>query len=274
MIIERTIAPVFAANCYVLAPGPGTAALVVDPGAGAVPGILALLRSHRLTLGAILLTHGHADHVWDCQRLIEAAHAGGMLRADDAVDVPVHIPAPDRYRLEDPGATTGISVQGLGFADLAGTAWRAPRDIRDFPAEGFSRAVELVPGIALQAVAAPGHSEGSSLFLLNASLAESALLHEAEVPEVMEADPSTLDEPRDYLVALDGDVIFKGAVGRTDLPGGDQVQMLGTLRFLATALAPQTVLLPGHGAATTMAHEHHANPYLAEAKVRGGDLKA
>ena len=35
MILERTIAPVFAANCYVLAPAPGGPALVVDPGAGA-----------------------------------------------------------------------------------------------------------------------------------------------------------------------------------------------------------------------------------------------
>ena len=37
MILERTIAPVFAANCYVLAPAPGGPALVVDPGAGAAP---------------------------------------------------------------------------------------------------------------------------------------------------------------------------------------------------------------------------------------------
>ena len=38
MILERTIAPVFAANCYVLAPGPLRPALVVDPGAGAARG--------------------------------------------------------------------------------------------------------------------------------------------------------------------------------------------------------------------------------------------
>ena len=62
--------------------------------------------------------------------------------------------------------------------------------------------------------------------------------------------------------------------GTPDLPGGDQVQMWATLRFLASAIDPDTVLLPGHGAATTMAHEHHANPYLAEARIRGGDRHA
>ena len=129
----------------------------------------------------------------------------------------------------------------------------------------------MVPGIALRAIPAPGHSEGSTLFFFEARLADNALLYEAEV---IEDAPSTADEEHTYLMALDGDVIFKGSVGRTDLPGGDQVQMLGTLRFLASAIDPATVLLPGHGAVTTMEHEHHGNPYLAEAKIRGGDLKA
>ena len=178
MILERTIAPVFAANCYVLADGPDSPALVVDPGAGSVRGALALLRSNRLTLGAVLLTHGHADHVWDTAALIDAARAEGIA-ADG--EMPVYVPEPDRYRLDDPDTTTGIRSDGETFADLAGSPWTCPAGIHIFPGEGFSRAVELVPGIAVQAVPAPGHSEGSTIFFLNARLADNDLLREAEV---------------------------------------------------------------------------------------------
>lgn len=301
MIVEKTLAPVFGVNCYVLAAGPGQLAVVVDPGAGSVRGALALLRSHRLTLGAVLLTHGHADHVWDVQRLIEAAAVEGLLAqgkkqpalgtnrtqalgvghdgeareaASDAgtqgnsASVPVYIPEPDRYRLDDPDTTTAIRANGMTFADMADSPWLAPREIRIVPPSAYSQAWEIVPGVGLQAVAAPGHSEGSTLFFFNAHLGDNALLFEAEVLD----DPSDIEE-RDYLLALSADVLFKGSVGRTDLPGGDQIQMWATLRFLGSAISPDTVLLPGHGAVTTMAHENAGNPYLAEAKLRGGDMK-
>ncbi|ARD41638.1 MBL fold metallo-hydrolase [Actinomyces gaoshouyii] len=275
MILERTIAPVFAANCYVLAPAPAGPALVVDPGAGSVRGAMALLRSNRLALGAILLTHGHADHVWDTAALIEAARAEDMLAIADPLapeaSVPVYVPQPDLHRLDDPDASTAISANGMGFADMAGTAWRRPADVRAFPAEGFGAAFEILPGLGLQAIPAPGHTEGSTLFFFNSRLADNYLLTEAEV---IDDNPGHADEEHDYLMALAGDVIFKGSVGRTDLPGGDQVQMWATLRLLASAVSPETILLPGHGAVTTMEHEHHGNPYLAEAKIRGGDRNA
>ena len=178
MILERTIAPVFAANCYVLAAGPGEPALVVDPGAGAARGALALLRSNRLTLGAILLTHGHADHVWDAQALIEAAHGAGMLASDDAVDVPVYIPEPDRYRLEEPDITTGISANGMSFTDMAGTPWRQPADIRLFPGDGFSPRRRAGPRHRSARGPRSGPLGGSTLFFFEARLADNALLYE------------------------------------------------------------------------------------------------
>lgn len=53
---------------------------------------------------------------------------------------------------------------------------------------------------------------------------------------------------------LAGDTLFAGSYGRVDLPGGDERQMLASLRRLAT-LPAATRVLPGHGAATTVGAE-------------------
>ncbi len=63
-------------------------------------------------------------------------------------------------------------------------------------------------------------------------------------------------------VAFVGDTIFKGAVGRTDFKGGDAAVLARTLRKLKGIIPPETVLLPGHDAQTTMAAELRSNPYL------------
>jgi hydroxyacylglutathione hydrolase len=72
----------------------------------------------------------------------------------------------------------------------------------------------------------PGHSEGS------------VCLYEAE---------------RGLL--LSGDVLFRGSYGRTDLPGGDDEQMVASLTRLLHEIPPGTRVLPGHGAETTLAAE-------------------
>jgi glyoxylase-like metal-dependent hydrolase (beta-lactamase superfamily II) len=62
--------------------------------------------------------------------------------------------------------------------------------------------------------------------------------------------------------AFSGDTLFAGSIGRTDLPGGSQRQLVeGIARDLLT-LPPQTKLLPGHGPATTVGEEQATNPYL------------
>ena len=54
----------FAANCYVVAPGPGEECVIIDPGQDAEAGIEEILAEHRLKPVAVLLTHGHIDHIW------------------------------------------------------------------------------------------------------------------------------------------------------------------------------------------------------------------
>lgn len=61
---------------------------------------------------------------------------------------------------------------------------------------------------------------------------------------------------------LTGDTLFAGSVGRTDLPGGSSAELMQSLRRMAARLAPETVIYPGHGPATTMAEELADNPFL------------
>ena len=61
---------------------------------------------------------------------------------------------------------------------------------------------------------------------------------------------------------MTGDVIFRGTIGRTDLPGGDLEQMRITLRRIVETFPDETVLLPGHGEPTTVGAEKLHNPYL------------
>ena len=63
-------------------------------------------------------------------------------------------------------------------------------------------------------------------------------------------------------VAFVGDTLFPGSHGRTDLSGGDEVQIMASLARMADLIAPETTLLCGHGPATTMARELATNPFL------------
>ena len=60
-----------------------------------------------------------------------------------------------------------------------------------------------------------------------------------------------------------GDTLFRESVGRTDFPGGDSRVLLTGIRERLLVLPPETVVLPGHGAPTTIGHEQLNNPFLA-----------
>jgi glyoxylase-like metal-dependent hydrolase (beta-lactamase superfamily II) len=59
-----------------------------------------------------------------------------------------------------------------------------------------------------------------------------------------------------------GDLLFAGSIGRSDLVGGDMSTLLASVRRLVDAYPPETIVLPGHGPATTLGHELASNPYL------------
>jgi hydroxyacylglutathione hydrolase len=63
-------------------------------------------------------------------------------------------------------------------------------------------------------------------------------------------------------IAFVADIVFQGSIGRTDLPGGDYGQLISGIREHVLSLPDQTILYPGHGPQTTVAHERATNPFL------------
>jgi glyoxylase-like metal-dependent hydrolase (beta-lactamase superfamily II) len=71
-------------------------------------------------------------------------------------------------------------------------------------------------------------------------------------------------------VALVGDLVFQGSIGRTDLPGGDFQQLMRSIRSEILTLPDETTLYPGHGPETTVGHERASNPFLVPHYGHGG----
>lgn len=65
-------------------------------------------------------------------------------------------------------------------------------------------------------------------------------------------------------LALVGDVLFKGFVGRTDLPRGDHGTLISSIRKKLFPLGDDVDFIPGHGAMSTFGHERRTNPYVGD----------
>jgi glyoxylase-like metal-dependent hydrolase (beta-lactamase superfamily II) len=90
-------------------------------------------------------------------------------------------------------------------------------------------------GLTLEVLEIPGHSPGHVVFVLRG------------------AAPVRV---------FGGDVLFRGSIGRFDLPGGDGDLLLDGIRRKLFTLPPDAVVYPGHGAVTTVAHERRTNPFV------------
>ncbi|HMM94763.1 MBL fold metallo-hydrolase [Phycicoccus sp.] len=221
-------AAAFGTNCYVLAPGPGEECLVVDPGIGVEDTLRDVLAEHRLRPAAVLLTHGHLDHVYSVTPV-----CGGRTAA--------YVHAEDRYRLTDPLTSIDPGTLAMMEAQFGQRAtWREPERVVDV-ADG--QRLDLA-GLGVDVLHAPGHTEGSVMFALDV------------VPDGLPAEEG-LDR-----TVVSGDVLFAGSIGRTDLPGGDGAAMQRSLRDVVLPLPDSTLVLTGHGPATTMRRERATNPYL------------
>ena len=232
MLVLTVPAAAFGTNCYVLAPAAGEECLVVDPGVGVVD---SALRDHRVRPAAVLLTHGHLDHVYSVTPVCGSR------------GVPAYVHGEDRYRLADPLSLLDPMVVAM-LEQQFGTkaSWTAPDDIKPL----FDGAELPLAGLTVRVDHAPGHTEGSVLFRLP-------------------GDGSSSAE-----TCLSGDVLFAGSIGRTDLPGGDYGAMLRSLATRILPLPDDTVVLPGHGPATTIGAERSTNPFLRGLPTRDHEQSA
>jgi hydroxyacylglutathione hydrolase len=135
----------FAANCYLVAPGPGAECLIIDPGQGAERGIEEITERHRLRPVAVLLTHGHIDHIWS---VVPVCGARG---------IPAYIHPADRELLSDPARGFGPRP---GQQLLPGLTFTEPDDVAEL-ADG---AVLELAGLQVVVNHAPGHTPGSVTF--------------------------------------------------------------------------------------------------------------
>jgi hydroxyacylglutathione hydrolase len=113
-----------------------------------------------------------------------------------------------------------------------------PFDGDEIPSERFSEGQGIrLGGLSFSVMHTPGHSPGH------------VTLH-------------------GHGIALVGDCLFAGSIGRTDLPFGSSAE-LGRSLLRIVALPPETRVLPGHGPTTTVAEERRSNPFLLELLSRG-----
>ena len=145
----------------------------------------------------------------------------------------------------------------LGVADLAeGTGapvyvpelerpvLEQPREFfPDIPIRSYAGATGLrgdeeleLAGLTIQVVSIPGHSPGHVAYAVGGAL-------------------------------FSGDLLFAGAVGRTDLPFSDTETLLDSISGLFDRFPPETVVYPGHGPETTLGAEQRTNPFLAKLRT-------
>lgn len=149
-------------------------------------------------------------------------HIGAVDDIREEYNIPVYIHEKEADWLLDP-ALNGSSRYEM-IPDISGK----PADVI------IKNEQEITMGdFTLQIYETPGHSPGSiSIYVKDSGL------------------------------VVAGDALFNGSIGRTDLPGGNHQQLLNSIHNKLLVLPEETIVLPGHGPATTIGQEMDTNPFL------------
>ena len=185
-----------------------------------------VISRHNLKPIATVVTHGHLDHTFSVQPL------------DAKYGLSTYIHPKDReflgnpFGILTPGGPTIPILKEMGVESFA-----EPNNVRELT-DGIT--IE-VAGFTLKALHAPGHTPGSTVFIVD-------------------------DE---HLIS--GDVLFQNSIGNTTQRLGSDSAMKKTLRNVILPLADELIVLPGHGAETTIGRERKNNAYLQERYLRSAE---
>ncbi|MED1468233.1 MBL fold metallo-hydrolase [Bacillus salipaludis] len=149
-------------------------------------------------------------------------HIGAVDEVRDFFKIPVYVHEEEEEWLSDP------KLNGSKF-------FMMKESVNARPAEFVLKKEEdiKIAGFEFKLFETPGHSPGSVSYYFE---------HEGFV--------------------VSGDALFKGSIGRTDLPKGNQAQLLKSIHDKLLFLPEETVVLPGHGPETTIIEEMDSNPFL------------
>ncbi|HXE08547.1 MAG TPA: MBL fold metallo-hydrolase [Acidobacteriaceae bacterium] len=211
-------------NCSILGDQASGEAIVVDPGDD-IPRIVAVLERHHLRVKQILVTHAHIDHIAGAARLKALTGAPILYNPRDLELVNMMDLQADWLGIPTPEVPPPDDTLEDGRVIAIGR----------FGLQNAERTIEHrqerpITGHILHT---PGHTQGSVCLYLP-----------------------------DHSLLLAGDTLFAGSVGRTDLPGGDPATLLRSIHQKLLALPDSTVVIPGHGPATTIGDERATNPFL------------
>lgn len=196
----------FGTNSYLVWEDDADKAVLVDAGLNTEL-ILDFIRKEGLGLEAVLLTHGHPDHLVGAADVAEATGADVYLHSIEAKVVEM---MPE------------MILAMLGIDEL-----KTPEEFK--PLED-GQVLELA-GLTIKVLHTPGHSPGSVSFLVGDAL-------------------------------FDGDLVFRGSIGRTDFPGGDFGTLIRSVKEKVFVLPTETKVYPGHMGMTTVGWEKRTNPFL------------
>ena len=209
MMLKKIIVGSLQANCYVVYNPTTLDAFIIDPGSD-YKKINRFIKDNELNIKAILLTHGHYDHIGATNSFLV-----------NFPNLPIYIHEDDALFLSNPSMNLSNNFSNEKCIIK-------PNNLHTFKDEEKLN----IAGFTIDCRHYPGHTPGSCMYFIES-----------------------------LNVIFSGDVLFSKSIGRFDLPYGNRMDMIETLRKIKQ-ITHNYDIYPGHDQKTTMFEELNENPYL------------